>query len=78
MADWRPGRIAWERLIGYEDNIKEVCETFAPGKQSSKFVPKETKNKAQKPLEPVYSDILGPLEVPMRLHMLMNTVNDRL
>ena len=53
-----------KRTIGCEDNLKEVCETCALGKQSSKPVTKETKNKAQKPLELVYSDILGPFEVP--------------
>ena len=50
--------------IGCEDNLKEVCETCALGKQSGKPVPKETKNRAQKPLELVYSDILSPFEVP--------------
>ena len=50
--------------IGCEDDLKEVCETCALGKQSCKLVPKETKNKAQKPLELVYSDILGPFQVP--------------
>ena len=53
-----------KRTIGCEDNLKEVCETCALGKQSSKPLPKKTKNKAQKPLELVYSDILGPFEVP--------------
>ena len=53
-----------KRTIGCEDNLKEVCETCALGKQTSKPVPKETQNKSQKPLELVYSDILGPFEVP--------------
>ena len=53
-----------KRTIGCEDNLKEVCETCALRKQSCKPVPKETKNKAQKPLELLYSDILGPFEVP--------------
>ena len=53
-----------KRTIGCEDNLKEVCETCALGKQSSKPVPKETQNKSQKALELVYSDILGPFEVP--------------
>ena len=33
------------------------------GKQASKPVPKEVQTKAQKALELVYSDILGPFEV---------------
>ena len=53
-----------KRTIGCGDNLKEVCETCALGKQTSKPVPKETQNKSQKPLELVYSDILGPFEVP--------------
>ena len=53
-----------KRTIDCEDNLKEVCETCALGKQTSKPVPKETQNKSQKPLELVYSDILGPFEVP--------------
>ena len=53
-----------KRTISCEDNVKEVCETCALGKQSSKPVPKETKNKAQKQFDRVYSDILGPCEVP--------------
>ncbi|CAB4033966.1 Retrovirus-related Pol poly from transposon TNT 1-94 [Paramuricea clavata] len=53
-----------KRTIGCKDNLKEVCETCALGKQSSKPVPKETQNKSQKVLELVYSDILGPFEVP--------------
>ncbi|CAB4002240.1 Retrovirus-related Pol poly from transposon TNT 1-94 [Paramuricea clavata] len=53
-----------KRTIGCEDNLKEVCETCALGKQSSKPVPKETQNKSQKARELVYSDILGPFEVP--------------
>ena len=53
-----------KRTIGCEDNLKEVCETCALGKQTSKPVPKETQNKSQKPLELVYSDILGPFEIP--------------
>ncbi|CAB3994020.1 Retrovirus-related Pol poly from transposon TNT 1-94 [Paramuricea clavata] len=53
-----------KRTIGCEDNLKEVCETCALGKQSSKPVPKETQNKSQKVLKLVYSDILGPFEVP--------------
>ena len=53
-----------KRTIGCEDNLKEVCETCALGKQSSKPVPKETQNKSHKALELVYSDILGPFEVP--------------
>ena len=53
-----------KRTIGCEDNLKEVCERCALGKQTSKPVPKETQNKSQKPLELVYSDILGPFEVP--------------
>ena len=54
-----------KRTNGCEDNLKEgTCETCSLGKQSSKPVPKETKNKAQKLLELVYSDILGPFEVP--------------
>ncbi len=71
-----------KRTIGCEDNLKEVCETCALGKQSSKLVPNETQNKSQKPLELVYSDILGPFEVylalvdpGMRLHLLSNTQN---
>ena len=52
-----------KRTIGCEDNLKEACETYALGKQSSKPVPKETKNKAQKLLELVHSDILGLFEV---------------
>ena len=52
-----------KRTIGCEDDLKEVCETYALGKQSSKPVPKQTKNKAQKPLKLVYSGILGPFEV---------------
>ena len=52
-----------KRTIGCEDNLKELCETCALGKQTSKPVPKETQNKAQKLLELVYSDILGPFEV---------------
>ncbi len=54
-----------KRTIGCEDNLKdEVCETCALRKQSSNLVPKETQNKSQKPLELVYSDILGQFEVP--------------
>ena len=53
-----------KRTIGYEDDLKEVCETCALGKQSSKPVPKETQSKSQKPLELVYLDIVGPFEVP--------------
>ena len=53
-----------KRTIGCENNLKEVCETCALRKQSGKPVPKETKNKAQKPLELVYSAILSPFEVP--------------
>jgi hypothetical protein len=53
-----------KRTIGCEDNPREVCETCALGKQSSKPVPKETQNKSKKTLELVYSDILGPFEVP--------------
>ena len=52
-----------KRTIGCEDNLKEAYETCALGKQTSKPVPKETQNKSQKPLELVYSDILGPFEV---------------
>ena len=54
--------MVWWR--GQNGSLKEVCKTCALGKQSSKPVPKETKNKAQKALELVYSDILGPFEVP--------------
>ena len=53
-----------KRTIGCEDNLKDVCETCTLRKQSCKPVPKETKNKAQKPLELLYSDILSPFEVP--------------
>ena len=53
-----------KRTIGCGDNLKEVCETCALGKQTSKPVLKETQNKSQKPLELVYSDILRPFEVP--------------
>ncbi|CAB3992896.1 Hypothetical predicted protein [Paramuricea clavata] len=40
-----------KRTISCEDNLKEVCETCALGKQSSKPVPKETQNKSQKARE---------------------------
>ncbi len=33
------------------------------GKQASQPVPKKVKSKAEKPLELVYSDVLGPFEV---------------
>jgi hypothetical protein len=54
-----------ERTIGCKNNSKDVCETCAMhmGKQASKPVPKEVQTKAQKALELVYSDILGPFSV---------------
>lgn len=52
-----------KRTIGYEDNLQEVCKTCAFGKQTSKPVANKTQNQFQKPLELVYSDVLGLFKV---------------
>jgi hypothetical protein len=44
-------------------HYKIVCQMCPIRKQVSKPVPKEVQTKAQKALELVYSDILGPFEV---------------
>ena len=71
-----------KRTTGCEDKLKEVCETCALGKQSSKPVPNETQNKSQKPLEPLFTQIysvhskyLALVDPGMRLHLLTNTQN---
>ena len=53
-----------KRTIACGDDLKEVYETCAFGKQTSKIVPNEAQNKSQKHLELVYPDILGPFEMP--------------
>ena len=49
--------------IGCDGDTKDPGDTCAMGKQASQPVPKKAVNKATKPLELVYSDILGPFEV---------------
>ena len=53
----------------------KVCETCALGKQYSKLVPKETKNKALQPLEIVYSDLMHMLIVLNGLLFLRTSLN---